>query len=62
VLPSEALWKRAAFEMQSPLVQALGVTPFTSTSVPSLLFIIYAGLYLAVMVALTIRKFKTRDL
>jgi len=35
-LPSEALWKRAAFEMRSPVVDVFGFSPFTSgTSVPS---------------------------
>ena len=28
IIPSEALWRRAAFEMQSPISAALGVSPF----------------------------------
>ena len=35
LLPSEAMWRRAAFEMQSPLVAAMGVSPFASKSAPS---------------------------
>ena len=47
ILPSEALWKRAAYEMQSPLVAALGVSPFSAASVPSPLMVGYAILYAA---------------
>lgn len=39
LIPSEALWKRAAFEMQSPLVSALGFSPFTASSMPSLVMV-----------------------
>jgi hypothetical protein len=62
ILPSEALWKRAAYEIQSPLVAALGFSPFSSLSVPSLLMIVYAGLYLVVVFALVVRQFNRRDL
>jgi len=61
ILPSEAIWKRAAFEMQSPLVAALGVSPFTSSSVPSPLMMGYALLYLLAALALALRQFKRRD-
>jgi len=62
ILPSEALWKRAASELQSPLVAALGFSPFTSTSVPSDAMIVYAVIYLLVVFALAVRLFNTRDL
>ncbi len=62
VIPSEALWKRAAYEIQSPLVAALGFSPFSSPSVPSLLMIFYAVLYLMVAFALAVRQFNQRDL
>ena len=62
ILPSEALWKRAASELQSPLVAALGFSPFTSTSVPSNAMIVYAAIYLLVVIALAIRLFNARDL
>ena len=41
LIPSEALWKRAAFEMQSPLVSALGFSPFTAASMPSQVMVFY---------------------
>jgi Cu-processing system permease protein len=62
IIPSEALWKRAVFEMQSPLAGVIGTTPFTASSVPSPLMIEYAALYAAVILALAVRQFKRRDL
>jgi Cu-processing system permease protein len=62
ILPSEALWKRAAYEMQSPLVAALGVSPFSAASVPSPLMVAYAALYAALALGLAVRMFSRRDL
>jgi Cu-processing system permease protein len=65
IIPSEAIWRRAAFEMTPPLGQALGFAsggPFITTSVPSPAMIAYAGLYMVVAVALTVRQFSRRDL
>lgn len=62
IFPSETLWRRAAYEMQSPMVAALGASPFTSRSVPSLLMVAYAGLYTAVALGLALRQFNRRDI
>ncbi len=62
VIPSEALWRRAAFEMQSPLAGSLGVSPFGTISVPSVLMIVYAVVYLIGALILSIRIFQKRDL
>ncbi len=62
IIPSEALWRRAAFEMQSPIASVLGMSPFGTTSVPSTLMVVYAGLYLLVALALGVRFFQRRDL
>jgi ABC-type transport system involved in multi-copper enzyme maturation permease subunit len=62
IIPSEALWKRAAYEMQSSLVAALGFSPFASNSVPSPLMIVYAVLYLLGALYIAIRAFNNRDL
>jgi hypothetical protein len=62
IIPSESLWRRAAFEMQSPVASVLGMGPFGTTSVPSGLMIVYAALYLLVALALGIRFFQRRDL
>jgi len=60
--PSESLWKRAAFEMQTPLMGTFFGSPFASLSVPSPLMIVYAVLYLCVTLILAIRIFQQRDL
>lgn len=62
IIPSETLWRRAAFEMQTPLASVLGVSPFGATSVPSVLMVIYSVLYLISALALAIRIFQKRDL
>jgi ABC-type transport system involved in multi-copper enzyme maturation permease subunit len=62
IIPSESLWRRAAFEMQTPLAGVLGMSPFAAISVPSLLMVVYALLYLAVCLILAIRIFQRRDL
>ena len=62
ILPSEALWRRAIFEMQSPLVAAIGFSPFSAPSVPSPFMVGYAVLYGIVALLLSIRIFSQRDL
>jgi ABC-type transport system involved in multi-copper enzyme maturation permease subunit len=62
IMPSEALWRRAAFEMQSPILNALGFSPFSAASVPSEYMILYACLYLTLALALAVRRFSQRDL
>lgn len=62
ILPSEALWRRAVYEMQSPVVAALGFSPFSSPSTPNGLMIAYAALYAGAAVALALRTFGRRDL
>ncbi len=64
IMPSEALFRRAAFEMTSPVAQALGLSfgPSFVISIPSPAMVVYAGLYLVVMLALAVRQFGRRDL
>jgi len=62
IMPSEALWKRAAYLMQPALVRELGFTPFSALVAPSQAMVIYAGLYIVVAMALAIRLFSRRDL
>jgi len=62
IIPSESLWRRAAFEMQSPLSGLLGISPFGTTSVPSILMVVYAVIYLLAVLALTVWVFQKRDL
>jgi ABC-type transport system involved in multi-copper enzyme maturation permease subunit len=62
IIPSEAVWKRAAYEMQSPLVAAMGFSPFSASSAPSTMMILYAMLYTLVVLSLAVRTFTRRDL
>jgi Cu-processing system permease protein len=62
IIPSEALWRRAAYEMQSPIAGVLGISPFGTVSVPSLLMVGYAILYLLAALFLAVRIFQNRDL
>jgi Cu-processing system permease protein len=62
ITPSESLWRRAAFEMQSPVAGALGIGPFSNASVPSLAMIGYSALYLVLALVFAVRSFSTRDL
>lgn len=62
LMPSEALWRRAAFEMQSPLANAMRISPFSTLSVPSTTMLFYGALYLTVALLVAIRHFSRRDL
>jgi len=62
IIPSESLWRRASFEMQSPISAALGFSPFSSTSVPSPLMVGYAVIYLVIVLISAISTFQHRDL
>ncbi len=62
IMPSEALWRRASYEMTSPLVQVFAGGPFVSRSVPSAMMIVYGVIYLVAMLALAVRLFTQRDL
>jgi hypothetical protein len=62
LFPTEALWRRATFEMQSAFGAVMQMTPFVTLSVPNLLMIFYAALYLLVALAAAIRIFQNRDM
>ena len=62
LMPSESLWRRAAHELQSPLVAVLGVSPFSSGTYPSTIMLVYALLYILIAFALAVRLFNQRDL
>jgi ABC-type transport system involved in multi-copper enzyme maturation permease subunit len=62
VVPTEALWRRAAYEIQSPLAGALGLSPFGAFSVPSLLMVLYAVIYLLIVFWIAVSTFNRRDI
>lgn len=62
VMPSEAIWRRAAFEMESPLSGALQFSPFADVSIPSTGMIVYAVVYLLIALGIAVYHFSERDL
>ena len=64
IMPSEALFRRAAFEMTSATARALGMSfgPSFVISVPSGAMVVYAALYLIAALAVAVRQFSGRDL
>lgn len=62
LMPSEALWRRAANDMQSPLANVLNFSPFSSASLPSFAMVAYAGVYAALASFFAMRSFSRRDL
>lgn len=62
IMPSEAVWRRAAFEMESPLAGSLQFSPFADISVPSVTMIVYTCIYLLAALAIAVYHFHQRDL
>ena len=62
IMPSDALWRRAAFKFQPPLLGSVGVSPFSSRLVPSNAMVVYAALYALLAILLAQFLFSRRDL
>jgi ABC-type transport system involved in multi-copper enzyme maturation permease subunit len=64
LMPSEAMWKRAAYLLQPPFLRELGLdaTPFGAASAPSEAMVVYAILYTALALFLAVKEFSRRDL
>jgi Cu-processing system permease protein len=64
LMPSEAMWKRAAYLMQPPFLRDLGVaaTPFGAASAPSSAMVVYTCLYILSALLIAVRWFDRRDL
>lgn len=62
IMPSESIWRRAAFDMQTPLAGSLPFSPFANISIPSLTMIGYAGFYALTALAIALYHFHVRDL
>lgn len=62
IMPSESLWRRAVFEMQSPLVTGTNISPFSGASVPSALMIGYAAVFAFCFLSFALYRFNRRDL
>ena len=62
VMPSEALWQRAAYFMQPPLMRDLHLTPFSPASLPSVAMVLWAGGYVVLALIFALRSFRQRAL
>jgi Cu-processing system permease protein len=62
IMPSEAIWRRAAFEMESPLAGSLQFSPFADVSIPSGAMVGYACVYLFIALGIAVYHFGERDL
>lgn len=62
IMPSEAMWRWAAYLMQPPLLRAFNASPFGSNSQPSLAMVAYTFVYIALTLAAAIRNFARKDL
>ena len=62
IMPSESMWRRASFEMQSSLTRSIQFSPFSNASAPSPAMVGYAALYLLIALAIALYNFQERDL
>lgn len=62
IMPSEALWRRAAADMATPVAASLPFSPFANVSIPSVTMVGYAVVYLFVALVIGIYHFQARDL
>lgn len=62
IMPSEAIWRRAASDMATPLAASLPFSPFANVSIPSVTMIGYAGFYLLAALVIAVYHFHARDL
>jgi len=62
VMPTESLWRRAAYEMQTPLAGSLSFSPFANVSIPSVTAVVYAGGYFVFVLGAAIISLNRRDL
>jgi ABC-type transport system involved in multi-copper enzyme maturation permease subunit len=62
LVPTEAMWQLAAYNMQPSIVRDAAIIPFSVASVPSPSMVVWAVLYIAVTLIIALRQFRTRDL
>ena len=62
IMPTEALWQRAAYHMQPAIMRDLQMGPFSSASLPSVAIVWWAVAYALGALALGVRGFGKRAL
>jgi ABC-type transport system involved in multi-copper enzyme maturation permease subunit len=61
-IPTESMWRLAAWLMQPPILRGVAAGPFSSASAPSPLMVGYTLLYVVAGLGLAVWSFKRRDL
>ena len=62
LMPSESIWRRASYAMQSSIARTLDFSPFATRSAPSATMMVYALAYMLVALSLALYRFQQRDL
>ena len=62
ILPSDSMWRLAAWHLQPSMSRDLQMTPFSSASVPSLAMVVWTFGYIAVALAMGLSWFRRRGL
>jgi hypothetical protein len=62
IMPTESLWRRAAFEMQTPLAGSLSFSPFANVSIPSVAALVYAAVFAVSVGVGALWRMSERDL
>jgi hypothetical protein len=62
IMPTEALWQRAAYFMQPSVMRDLQMTPFSMGSLPSPAMVWYAVIYAALVMLWGVQGFRKRAL
>ena len=62
LMPSESIWRRASYVMQSSITRTMDFSPFGARSAPSVVMMLYAIAYLLIALSLALYRFQQRDL
>jgi ABC-type transport system involved in multi-copper enzyme maturation permease subunit len=62
VIPTEVMWRLAAWVMQPPLLRGLNVGPFAMRSAPNTAMVAWTLAYVALALSLAVWSFRERDL
>jgi Cu-processing system permease protein len=62
VMPTESIWRRTSYVMQSSFTRTLDFSPFATRSAPSPAMMVYAIIYLLLALSYALYRFQQRDL
>jgi hypothetical protein len=62
IMPSESIWRRASYVMQTSIARTLDFSPFATRSAPNINMMFYAFIYLLFALGGALYRFHQRDL